>query len=506
MLRALTWPAEALFARTGTFVGYACLCIALAIAVLLGFIIPAHLRLVVLIPACIASFYLTIGMMLHLGNDHTKVNNMFDAFERGRWDINTTNLSHAKQRNNLVLYVARLGERLGKLAQQIQQSADQLTGNGDQISHHAVLLSGRAEEIASMLEETASGLEEFASSIEVNASNCKEASGRADEATQGAQQALQGVNTLTGHVLKGREGIARVGDVMALIENIAFQTNMLALNASMEAARVGSAHGEAGRGFGVVAQQVRELAQKSADAVSTIRNTMAQLREQEDLALAHGNEAQTKMSAVVTSTGEAQRVIRDIAAASNEQGAGIAQIKIAVEQMSTLTQQNAAAVDDAARASKALVAENRDMVTAVGSFIASDYNNRDKLVTAAKRVQELVRQLGFDAACQVLSQKEHAFYAPLGSIGISVTRFDGVITASRLNPTRVGTNFSAIDDATMREGMARSLAAVKTQSFAWMEYAWNDAKTGGSKRRLGYAERLVGHDAFVNCSNTSDDA
>jgi methyl-accepting chemotaxis protein-1 (serine sensor receptor) len=142
----------------------------------------------------------------------------------------------------------------------------------------------------------------------------------------------------------------KIADIIGVIDGIAFQTNILALNAAVEAARAG----EQGRGFAVVATEVRNLAQRSAAAAKDIKALITDSVEKVGSGSALVNEAGTTMQEIVTSVKRVTDIISEISSAGREQEVGIEQINTAVAEMDTVTQQNAALVEQAAAASQAM--------------------------------------------------------------------------------------------------------------------------------------------------------
>jgi len=160
------------------------------------------------------------------------------------------------------------------------------------------------------------------------------------------------------------ESSKQIVDIIGVIDGIAFQTNILALNAAVEAARAG----EQGRGFAVVASEVRNLAQRSASAAKEIKALIGDSVARVEAGSALVNETGTTMNEIVASVKRVMDIMGEISAASAEQGAGIEQISIAVTEMDTTTQQNAALVEEAAAAAQALREQTVALNEVVGVF------------------------------------------------------------------------------------------------------------------------------------------
>ncbi|MET0981382.1 MAG: methyl-accepting chemotaxis protein, partial [Telluria sp.] len=255
--------------------------------------------------------------------------------------------------DSLVEIVSRVRSGTDTMATASAESAD---GNLD--------LSSRTEQQAASLEETASSMEELTSTVRQNADNARQANVLAGSASQiagkGGAVVAQVVETMGGI----NASASKIVEIIAVIDGIAFQTNILALNAAVEAARAG----EQGRGFAVVAGEVRNLAQRSAAAAREIKS----LIDDSVGKVKHGtllvDQAGATMKEIVESVSRVTDIMAEISAASQEQNAGIEQVNVAIVQMDQTTQQNAALVEQASAAAQSLQHEAATLARTVGAF------------------------------------------------------------------------------------------------------------------------------------------
>ncbi|MET0321601.1 MAG: methyl-accepting chemotaxis protein, partial [Duganella sp.] len=225
-------------------------------------------------------------------------------------------------------------------------------------------LSARTEQQAGALEETAASMIELTSTVKQNNDNASQASELAGNASSIALKGGQAVEEMVTTMGAISDASGKIVDIIAVIDGIAFQTNILALNAAVEAARAG----EQGRGFAVVATEVRNLAQRSATAAQEIKklinDSVGQIASGSKLAGVAG----ATMGDVVASVQRVTAVIAEITVAGQEQTEGIAQISSAISHMDGVTQQNAALVEEAAAAADALQQQAAGLAEAVSVF------------------------------------------------------------------------------------------------------------------------------------------
>ena len=264
----------------------------------------------------------------------------------------------------LLQALKHMNDSLTNIVSQVRTGTDSIATASGQIAAGNQDLSSRTEEQASSLEETASSMEELTSTVKQNADNARQANQLAASASEVAGKGGEVVAQVVETMGAINDSSKKIVDIIAVIDGIAFQTNILALNAAVEAARAG----EQGRGFAVVASEVRSLAQRSAGAAKEIKALIDDSVEKVHTGAQLVNEAGATMEEIVESVKRVTDIMGEISAASAEQTAGIEQINQAVAQMDQVTQQNAALVEEAAAASEAMQVQAGQLSQAVSVF------------------------------------------------------------------------------------------------------------------------------------------
>ena len=264
----------------------------------------------------------------------------------------------------LLLALRAMNARLTAIVRQVRGGTDTIATASAQIAAGNLDLSSRTEQQASSLEETASSMEELASTVKQNADNARQANQLAVAASQVAVQGGEVITQVVDTMASIKDSSRKIVDIIAVIDGIAFQTNILALNAAVEAARAG----EQGRGFAVVASEVRSLAQRAGAAAKEIKTLIDGSVDTVDAGSRLVGQAGQTMEGIVDSVRRVTDMMAEIMAASQEQSAGIDQINQAVGQMDQVTQQNAALVEQAAAAAQSLQEQAGSLAREVSVF------------------------------------------------------------------------------------------------------------------------------------------
>ncbi len=260
--------------------------------------------------------------------------------------------------------IKAMRDSLAKVVGEVRQGTDTIATASSEIASGNQDLSSRTEQQASSLEQTAASMEELTSTVKQNADNARQANQLAASASEVAVRGGSVVGQVVDTMSAINTSSRKIVDIIAVIDGIAFQTNILALNAAVEAARAG----EQGRGFAVVASEVRSLAQRSAAAAKEIKGLIDDSVGKVEAGSQQVAEAGRTMEEIVASVKRVTDIMGEIASASHEQTQGIEQINQAITQMDQVTQQNAALVEEAAVAAGSLQDQAGNLSQLVGVF------------------------------------------------------------------------------------------------------------------------------------------
>jgi len=305
------------------------------------------------------------------------INNLLDSFSSVMNEVNNTmgklaqgqltekmTGNHQGQFGELQSNVNSTIEKLVSVVNDIAAASGSVQEASVEITNGNNDLSKRTEQQAASLEQTSSAMEEITATVQQNAEN----SIQANTLARGARETAENGGSVVGQAVEAMQAISesskKINDIIGVIDEIAFQTNLLALNAAVEAARAG----DQGRGFAVVADEVRSLAGRSAKAAKEIKD----LIKDSGVKVSEGSELVNRsgetLDEIVTAVKKVNDIVAEIATASDEQSTGLSEIGRAIGEMDSMTQQNAALVEEAAAASESMSSQASTLEQLVSFF------------------------------------------------------------------------------------------------------------------------------------------
>lgn len=319
--------------------------------------------------ALVLGYYLTQAIMRPLARSLRMAN----AVAAGDLTVRIRSRS-LNEFGRLVAALDKMRDDLRQAVQGIRSGADSVNIGAKEIASGNASLSTRTEAQASSLEQTAAAMEQITATVKQNTESVDQASQMAiaasDVAARGASVMKEVVSTMGGISNASR----KIVDIIAVIDGIAFQTNILALNAAVEAARAG----EQGRGFAVVATEVRHLAQRSATAAKQIKQLIEDSAGRVSSGTRLVDGAGKTMEEISASVQRVAGLMREVAAANREQFDGIEQVGRAVTHMEQAVQQNAALVEQSAAAAEHMSDQAEVLAQTVARFKISEADRADE--------------------------------------------------------------------------------------------------------------------------------
>ena len=264
----------------------------------------------------------------------------------------------------LLQAIASMQDKLKNLVGGIRSAADSIQSASGEVASGNLDFSHRTEQAASSLQETAHSMERLTGIVIQSAESAKQANQLASSAATVAARGGSVVSEVVSTMNEINVSSNKIADIITVIDGIAFQTNILALNAAVEAARAG----EQGRGFAVVASEVRTLAGRSAQAAKEIKSLIGASVERVERGNRLVADAGRTMAEIVNSVQRVTDTIGGITAAATEQSQGIGQINSAIASLDSMTQQNAALVEEGAAAAESLKNQAMQLSAAVSTF------------------------------------------------------------------------------------------------------------------------------------------
>jgi methyl-accepting chemotaxis protein len=257
---------------------------------------------------------------------------------------------------------------------QVSSAADQVATAASEITQGNQQTAQATSEQAGSLEEITSSLQEITAMSKRSAANAQQARGLAEGARETAEQGASSVKRMSEAIDKIKHSADETAKIVKTIDEIAFQTNLLALNAAVEAARAG----DAGKGFAVVAEEVRALAMRSAEAAKNVAELISASVKNAEEGVALNHDVTKGFDAIAGKVRGVVEVMSEIAAASEQQSDGVSQVNGNIEDMSKMTQQNAATTEETASAAEELSGQATELRSLVAEFRLTGASARTK--------------------------------------------------------------------------------------------------------------------------------
>ncbi|WP_260847778.1 methyl-accepting chemotaxis protein [Brachyspira hyodysenteriae] len=246
----------------------------------------------------------------------------------------------------------------------VEESANNITMAAKELSEQNTDLAHRTESQAASIEQTSASMTEISSTIRDSAEHSINGSKMILDSKSSVENAGNIISETTTNIEEVHDASSKIKDITKIIEDIAFQTNILALNASVEAARAG----EQGKGFAVVAAEVRNLAQTTQTSVKSITDLIENVYDKIDKATGTARESQEIFIEIQNKIDDASKIMEGISNSAIEQQNGIDQVKIAIAEMDSTTQKNAALVEEATASAELLFAQSKELMDAIHLF------------------------------------------------------------------------------------------------------------------------------------------
>ncbi|MCZ9995833.1 methyl-accepting chemotaxis protein [Brachyspira hyodysenteriae] len=250
----------------------------------------------------------------------------------------------------------------------VEESANNITMAAKELSEQNTDLAHRTESQAASIEQTSASMTEISSTIRDSAEHSINGSKMILDSKSSVENAGNIISETTTNIEEVHDASSKIKDITKIIEDIAFQTNILALNASVEAARAG----EQGKGFSVVASEVRNLAQTTQTSVKSISELIENVYDKIDKATGTARESQEIFIEIQNKIDDASKIMEGISNSAIEQQNGIDQVKVAIAEMDSTTQKNAALVEETTASAELLFAQSKELMDAIHLFKLPD--------------------------------------------------------------------------------------------------------------------------------------
>ncbi|MEO6853581.1 MAG: methyl-accepting chemotaxis protein [Rhodoferax sp.] len=391
----------------------------------------------------------------------------------------------------------RMSRNLSAIVAAIRSEAELVSMAGDQLSSGTYSLSERTEQQAASLEQTAASVSELASTVQRSAEDALEVHQHAGK----VQHTADNGGAIVQSAVEAMESIAKrskqMTEIIAVIDGIAFQTNILSLNAAVEAARAG----EAGRGFAVVASEVRTLSQRSTKAAGEIKKLIQGSIDEVSGGVVHIHQTSRLLQDIVSGIREVTVRVGHISSSNTAQSTSIQEIAQAVRSLDDITQRNAQLVEVSARSAEKLRSQASNLSSTVISMRLRQ-GCADEARILVEKACALIASAGLGSAVRRFHDRQGGFIER--DLFIIVLDRNGYFRAFGMDPSRANKPAVAAPGVNLEE-LNHKTITVADEGGGWIEFRGVHPITGLPADKMAYVRPAAGNDYMVMCSINKND-
>ncbi|OGB33515.1 MAG: chemotaxis protein [Burkholderiales bacterium RIFCSPLOWO2_12_FULL_61_40] len=440
----------------------------------------------------VLAIYLLLAFHQSFSQDLEQVTQAMDKMVQG--DMRQTLVTRGQDElGGLTSATHRIGSTVSAMVANVRSNAAFVAYSGKSLAQGNRELSDRTEQQAANLEQTAASVEELSSTVQENAQTASRANAQAASVRDVADQGAATMAEAVASVEAIQSSAKRMDEIVAVIDGLAFQTNILALNAAVEAARAG----ESGRGFAVVASEVRSLAKRSADSAKEIRQLIGASSAQVLTSVQKIRTAGDSITQIVSGIRDVAANMSLISTSSAEQSSSLTEITAAVRQLDEITQRNALMVEHAVTQASNLEGRASTLVDAVAVFKLQQGSAEEAIALVERAVAHRRRCPSQEAFLRDVTDPTQGFYDRDMYVFV-LDHERGTYVAFGGNPAKVGTRVQDIPGID-GEGLMIDIFRQASMEPGWVEYDIANPTTGRVQSKMSYVRQSDDPGFVVGC-------